>query len=150
MLAAALGRKRNEAVDDLTELEFGVRVDLPGTKLHDFQVTQMGEKLNANLSNKEYLCDAIFLAGLGCEDIVFLRRICRLFGQKILSAYAAACVRDSQHESVSGAFGGRMACAPMEKESIVSVYGHHTAENRDGWQGGKGHKKGRSPFLLPL
>ena len=75
MLAAALGRKRNEAVDDLTELEFGVRVDLPGTKLHDFQVTQMGEKLNANLSNKEYLCDAIFLAGLGCEDIVFLRRL---------------------------------------------------------------------------
>lgn len=75
MLAAALGRKRDEAVDDLAELEFGVRGDLPGTKLNDFQIAHMGEKLNTNLSNRAYLCDAIFLAGLGCEDMDFLLRL---------------------------------------------------------------------------
>lgn len=75
MLAAALGRKRDEPLDDLAKLEFGVRVDLPGTKINDFQITQMGEKLNTNLSNRAYLCDAIFLAGLGCEDIDFLKQL---------------------------------------------------------------------------
>ena len=37
MLAAALGRKRNESLDDLAELNFGVRIDLPGTKLRRWE-----------------------------------------------------------------------------------------------------------------
>lgn len=60
MLAAALGRKRDEAVDDLSRLKFGIRVDRPGARLEDFQITYMGEKLNANLANKVYLSDAVF------------------------------------------------------------------------------------------
>ncbi len=73
MLAAALGRKRDEAVDDLSRLKFGIRVDRPGARLEDFQITYMGEKLNANLANKVYLSDAVFLAGLSYEDKVFLK-----------------------------------------------------------------------------
>lgn len=73
MLAAALGRRRDEPLDDLARLEFGVRVDQQGIRLNDFQITEMGGKLNANLSNRAYLSDAIFLAGLGCEDGGFLR-----------------------------------------------------------------------------
>lgn len=73
MLAAALGRKRNESLEDLAELKFGVRIDLPGTKLDDFHITQMGEKLNANLSHRVYLSDAIFLVGLECGDFKFLQ-----------------------------------------------------------------------------
>lgn len=75
ILAAALGRKRDEALDDLSELKFGVRVDLPGTKSEDFQITNMGAKLNANLSKRAYLSDAVFLAGLACEDIAFLQTL---------------------------------------------------------------------------
>lgn len=75
MLAAALGRGRDESLADLAELGFGVRVDCQGTRLKDFQITQMGEKFNANLSNKVYLSDAIFLVGLCCEDIAFLREL---------------------------------------------------------------------------
>ena len=75
MLAAALGRKRDDSLEDLAKLEFGVRVDQQGTRLNDFQITQMGEKLNANLSNKVYLSDAIFLAGLSCEDVGFLKEL---------------------------------------------------------------------------
>ena len=75
MLAAALGRKRDDPLDDLAKLEFGVRVDQQGTRLNDFQITQMGGKLNANLSNKVYLSDAIFLAGLSCEDVGFLKEL---------------------------------------------------------------------------
>ncbi len=44
MLAAALGRKRDEAVDDLSRLKFGIRVDRPGARLEDFQITYMCER----------------------------------------------------------------------------------------------------------
>lgn len=72
MLAAALGRRRDAPLDDLSRLRFGVRIDQQGAKLDDFQITQMGEKLNANLSHRAYLCDAIFLVGLSCKDRGYL------------------------------------------------------------------------------
>lgn len=75
LLAGALGRKRDESVEDLAALNFGVRVDLPGSRLKDFQVTNMGEKLNANLSNRVYLTDAVFLVGLESDDEEFLSEI---------------------------------------------------------------------------
>lgn len=75
MLAAALGRKRSDSLEDLVKLKFGVRIDQQGRRLKDFQITQMGEKLNANLSYRIYLSDAIFLVGLGCEDINFLQSL---------------------------------------------------------------------------
>ncbi len=73
ILASALGRKRDDSLEDLAKLEFGVRVDKQGRRLNDFQITQMGGKLNSNLSNRVYLSDAVFLAGLSCEDIGFLK-----------------------------------------------------------------------------
>jgi len=75
MLAAALGRKRDESMEDLAGLEFGVRIDLQGTKLNDFQITQMGGKFNSNLSNRAYLSDAIFLVGLSSKDRSFLEML---------------------------------------------------------------------------
>lgn len=75
MLAAALGMKRNENLEDLRKLGFGVRIDLPGVKLNDFQITEMGEKLNSNLSTRCYLSDAIFLVGLESADGVYLEKI---------------------------------------------------------------------------
>lgn len=75
MLAAALGRKRTDPLEDLAKLQFGIRVDCQGTRLNDFQITQMGSKLNSNLSNKVYLSDAIFLAGLSCENRDFLQEL---------------------------------------------------------------------------
>lgn len=75
ILAAALGRKRDESLEDLAKLRFGVRVDFPGTKIEDFQITQMGEGINSNLSYRNYLSDAIFLVGLSCEDAAFLEEL---------------------------------------------------------------------------
>lgn len=77
MLAAALGIERGEPkpLEELANLKFGVRVDRQGTRLDDFQITRMGEKLNANLSHKVYLSDAIFLAGLSSEDAGFLKKL---------------------------------------------------------------------------
>lgn len=75
LLAAALGRRRDESLEDLQKLQFGVRVDLKGTKIDDFQIADMGVGLNANLSHREYLSDAIFLVGLASEDKKFLEEL---------------------------------------------------------------------------
>ena len=75
IIAAALGMKRNESLEELQSLGFGVRIDLQGIKLNDFQITEMGGKLNSNLSNRAYLSDAIFLAGLESADVEFLKKI---------------------------------------------------------------------------
>lgn len=68
MLAAALGRKRDASLEDLASIRYGVRIDRQGERVTDFQITNMGEKLNSNLSHRTYLCDAIFLVGLESDD----------------------------------------------------------------------------------
>lgn len=97
ILAAALGRKLGESLEDLQELRFGVRVDCQGVRLNDFQVTYMGEKLNANLSSKVYLSDAMFLVGLGHEKLEFLKRI-----------------EDALIHPVFSVFLGRRSCPPTQ------------------------------------
>ncbi|SHE65705.1 CRISPR system Cascade subunit CasD [Alkalibacter saccharofermentans DSM 14828] len=61
MIAAAMGRRRSETIEDLLELKFGVRVDQEGVLLKDYQ-TVKGEK--PYVTNRYYLSDAIFLVGL--------------------------------------------------------------------------------------
>jgi len=79
MLAAALGRKRDADLSDLAQLQFGVRIDAPGKRLRDFQVTEMkerfGKNLKANVSNRIYLSDATFLVGFSSEDKKFLKEL---------------------------------------------------------------------------
>lgn len=75
LVAAALGRTRDDSISDIVKLKFGVRIDNQGTIINDFQVTDMGEKLNGNVSNHKYLSDATFLVGLETEDVEFLNRI---------------------------------------------------------------------------
>ena len=80
MLAAALGRRRNDSIDDLTMLKFGVRVDKPGKIIVDFHTARSLKKITpgVNLSDlytpkniertyvtkRYYLEDAEFLIGL--------------------------------------------------------------------------------------
>ena len=45
--------------------------------MKDFQITDMGEKLNKNLSSRAYLSDATFLAGLASDDYDLLDTIKR-------------------------------------------------------------------------
>ena len=65
MLAAATGRRRTDPIEDLLTLRFGVRKDQPGTVIRDFHtaVPTDGRK-PMPLSNRYYLADAVFLAGI--------------------------------------------------------------------------------------
>ena len=78
LLAAAMGRRRGEALDDLAALRMGVRVDWEGTLLRDFHTALnvaradgSGPAKQAVLSNRYYLSDALFLVGLqGDADLL--------------------------------------------------------------------------------
>ena len=65
LIASALGRSREDRLDDLCGLEMGVRIDQPGEIMRDFQTEhQMGSGKSMPLSNRYYLADAKFLVAL--------------------------------------------------------------------------------------
>lgn len=71
LLAAAEGRRRTDPVEDFAALEFGVRVDQPGTLLRDYQTAadwQRNPRADAKLSERFYLQDACFVAGVSGPD----------------------------------------------------------------------------------
>lgn len=74
LLAAALGRSREDPLDDLCALKFGVRVDREGEMLEDYHTVsnKVGAKENKWQTHRYYLSDAVFVAGLECDDTEFL------------------------------------------------------------------------------
>ncbi|MFQ6197743.1 type I-E CRISPR-associated protein Cas5/CasD [Streptomyces sp. NPDC000405] len=69
LLAACEGRPRNADLSDLAALRFGVRIDQPGSRIKDFH---KAENPNTGrvmpLSDRYYLTDAVFIAGVEGED----------------------------------------------------------------------------------
>lgn len=74
LLAAALGRRRDESLDDLTALTFGVRSDKEGELLKDFHMV-LKDKKTSYVTTRYYLADAIFLVGLESRDETFLNML---------------------------------------------------------------------------
>ncbi len=64
MLAAALGYSRDHSLDELTALRFGVRVDREGELMRDYHTVQAEKPY---ITERYYLADAVFLAGLEGE-----------------------------------------------------------------------------------
>lgn len=75
MLASAQGRSREDSIEDLLRLSFGVRVEQRGRVIRDLQTEKsMTRKRNSNKFDKEmsltyryYLSDACFLVALGAD-----------------------------------------------------------------------------------
>lgn len=69
LLGSALGRSREDSLDDLRGLEFGVRADQPGHVTCDFQTERPLDGGKAMpLSYRYYLADAKFLVALSGDD----------------------------------------------------------------------------------
>lgn len=78
LVAAALGRRREDSIDDLAALRFGVRIDQPGNIERDFQAEHTRDnkrpwdgrglrwpiKDSLPLTYRYYLSDAVFVAAL--------------------------------------------------------------------------------------
>lgn len=74
LLASALGRSRDESVQDLNELSFGVRVDHEGELLHDYHTVKLNES-KIYVTHRYYLSDAVFLVGLESDKEELLQKL---------------------------------------------------------------------------
>ena len=107
LLAAAMGRRRIDSVEDLAGLRFGVRIDQPGCYERDYQTAQTREWSKESqrwepgkslpLSHRYYLADAVFIAGFEGDP-----------------ALLEACEKALKHP-VFPLFLGRRACPPSGK-----------------------------------
>ncbi|WP_338023398.1 type I-E CRISPR-associated protein Cas5/CasD [Bombiscardovia coagulans] len=68
LLASAQGRSREDEIEDLVELEFGVRVEQRGRIIRDFQTEKTEKGKSMPLTNRYYLADAAFLVALSGND----------------------------------------------------------------------------------
>lgn len=73
LLAAALGVRRDGDLSRLCALRFAVRVDKEGTLLRDFHTAHSVK--SSYVTQRYYLADAVFLAGVETGDVDFLRQL---------------------------------------------------------------------------
>ncbi|SDA32291.1 CRISPR system Cascade subunit CasD [Ruminococcus sp. YE71] len=64
MIAAALGFSRDQSLEDLNMLRFGVRADKEGVLMRDYHTVQAEKPY---ITERYYIADAVFLAGLEGE-----------------------------------------------------------------------------------
>ncbi len=103
LLAAALGCKRDDdkTLEQLGKLRFGIRVDREGEFLRDYQTAfgnlmKKGKDTEAGIiTDRHYLADAVFLAGLESDDTAYLQQLC-----------------DALSNPVFPLFLGRRSCPP--------------------------------------
>lgn len=81
LLAAALGRTRDESTEDLSALRFGVRVVREGKLLCDYHTVSRNPNPRPALNKTDYvtkryyLSDAVFIVGFESDDRECLRRL---------------------------------------------------------------------------
>ncbi|MEV6855767.1 type I-E CRISPR-associated protein Cas5/CasD [Streptomyces microflavus] len=102
LLAAAQGRRRDADLSDLAALEFGVRIDQPGSRLRDFHTAHHSDTLKAMpLSERFYLADAVFVAGVS-GDAGLVQRLYEALLEPVFLPYL-----------------GRRSCPPSRPVTIV-------------------------------
>lgn len=103
MLAAAQGRRRTDDIEDLLGLRFGVRVDQPGVVLTDFHTAHVnGPAKPPIITQREYLSDAVFVAGVEGDDAL------------------VASLQESLERPRFPLFLGRRSC-PVEGRLVLGV-----------------------------
>lgn len=70
LLAAAEGRRRSDSVEDLVELEFGVRTDQVGKLQRDYQTARdiFNSRAQTSLSERWYHADAVYVVAVSGQE----------------------------------------------------------------------------------
>ncbi|MFJ2620776.1 type I-E CRISPR-associated protein Cas5/CasD [Glutamicibacter sp. NPDC087344] len=117
LVASALGRSREESVEDLAALTFAVRTEQSGVLLEDFQVSLSRDKSESMpLSRRYYLADARFTAALSGNDELVVK------------------IADALANPVYPLFLGRRSCPPARP---VAMRGKHDATRGTGIREGE-------------
>lgn len=125
MIAAAMGRGRDESIADLTALKYGVRVDQKGTVLKDFHTAHHPtDKKLVYITNRYYLENGCFLVGLEGDEHT-LEEIDKAIKQPFFPPFL-----------------GRRSCPPSGKVSLgLRDKGLHDALENEPWQASKWYRK---------
>lgn len=135
MLAAALGRRRVDPIEDLAGLSFGVRVDQPGTLLKDFQTALPEGASNAQLVTRYFLSDAVFVVAVESEERALLENI-------------ESALRRPRFPL----FLGRRSC-PAPADLVLGIRDSDlvTALQGEEWHASKSHRQARARnVVLPI
>ena len=131
MIASALGRRREEPIDDLASLRFGVRSDQMGKVISDYHTAHHPtDAKRAYITNRQYLEDSCFVVGLS-GDMETLQRLERA----LLSPYFPLYL-------------GRRSCPPTGKLviGIVDDDLHNALENVP-WQASEWYARTQAPHV---
>lgn len=87
LAAAALGIRRDEdtRLAELAAMRFGVRIDHEGVMMRDFHTARTSS--TAYVTQRYYLSDAVFVAGLESEDEALLNRIADALAHPVFPLY---------------------------------------------------------------
>lgn len=145
LVAAALGRRRTESVDDLQALRFGVRVDREGTLLTDLHMAheapfwEGGDAKYSHYTMRYYLADAVFLVGLEGDDSLL------------------AAIENALRSPAFPLFLGRRSCPPSGRIVVGVCHGENLREalSKAPWQitpgtGGRTAPPSRLRMLLDV
>ena len=87
LLASALGISREDAdaLQPLNALRFGIRADREGRLLRDFHTAR--DAKTAYVTHRDYLSDAVFLAGLESDDEAYLEQLVHALTHPVYPLY---------------------------------------------------------------
>lgn len=125
LLAAAEGRRRNDEIEDLAHLRFGIRVDQPGQLQRDFQTAiNWSTGKSMPLSYRYYLADAVFIAGVEGD-------------RHLLEALGAALI-----DPIFPLYLGRRSCPTSGKVVLGVVNGDlESALRAEEWHAASWHRR---------
>lgn len=81
MIAASFGYRRDESelIDKLNKINFGVRIDQPGSLLRDYHIAtkykKNGDIDRSYVTNRYYVQDAVFVVGISSDDEMLMESI---------------------------------------------------------------------------
>lgn len=96
IIAAAMGRKRDDPIDDLKKFRMGVRIDKAGIPIADFQTVHFWDMSDLYTTRRMYLSDAEFTVALEGEDAFLMK------------------VRDVLNDPFYPLYLGRRSCVPSK------------------------------------
>lgn len=122
LIAAAMGRGREESLTAFSSLKFGVRIDQPGMLEKDFHMVH--REGSSWLTDRYYLADAVFLVALE-GDIDFLRKIEWALGNPVYPLFL-----------------GRRSCPPTGKLCLgIRDAGMQESLRQEKWQASLWYQK---------
>lgn len=128
LLAAALGRRRSDPIEDLVDLRLAVRSDQPGELMRDFHTAHhQVTGVSMPLSERFYRLDAVNVAFVGGRDEVI------------------EGLTDALRNPAYPIYLGRRSCVP-EGRIILGVHSDDEMENllrTTPWQAGRPHQRRR-------